>query len=161
MRKLKFEDPEELERKIAEYFAKTAEEKRPPTLSGLALFLGTARRTLLNYIDSANTEGSSKKARCGELLVMAKARIECYLEEKLITNYSRGLEFVLKNGYRGWGDKTTVTVGGEVEVKHEGEVELGLGKMTDEELMNRLNVLRAKADEIMKKEGLADGADGG
>lgn len=158
MRKLKFDDPEELERKITEYFETAARADKPPTMSGLALFLGTARRTLLNYIDSANTEGSSKKAQCGELLVMAKAQIECYLEERLITDYSRGLEFVLKNGYQGWGDK--VTVAGEVEVKHEGEVELGLGKMTDEELMNRLNVLRAKADEIMKKEGLADGADG-
>lgn len=159
MRKLKFEDPDELERKITEYFKVTKNAERPPTMSGLALFLGTARRTLLNYIDSANTEGSGKKARCGELLVMAKARIECYLEERLITDYSRGLEFVLKNGYQGWGEK--VTVAGEVEVKHEGEVEVGLVKMTDEELMNRLNVLKAKAEEIMKKEGLADGADGG
>ena len=159
MRKLKFEDPDELERKITEYFTVTKNTERPPTMSGLALFLGTARRTLLNYIDSANTEGTSKKARCGELLVMAKAQIECYLEERLITDYSRGLEFVLKNGYQGWGEK--VTVAGEVEVKHEGEVEVGLVKMTDEELMNRLNVLRAKAEEIMKKEGLADGADGG
>lgn len=159
MRKLKFEDPDELERKITEYFTDTESRGRPPTMSGLALFLGTARRTLLNYIDSANTEGSSKKARCGELLVMAKAQIECYLEERLITDYSRGLEFVLKNGYQGWGEK--VTVAGEVEVKHEGEVEIGVVKMTDEELMNRLNVLKAKAEEIMKKEGLADGADGG
>lgn len=159
MRKLKFEDPDELERKITEYFTGTAKTEKPPTMSGLALFLGTARRTLLNYIDSANTEGTSKKARCGELLVMAKAQIECYLEERLITDYSRGLEFVLKNGYQGWGEK--VTVAGEVEVKHEGEVEIGVVKMTDEELMNRLNVLKAKAEEIMKKEGLADGADGG
>lgn len=159
MRKLKFEDPDELERKITEYFTATKNAEKPPTMSGLALFLGTARRTLLNYIDSANTEGTSKKARCGELLVMAKAQIECYLEERLITDYSRGLEFVLKNGYQGWGEK--VTVAGEVEVKHEGEVEIGVVKMTDEELMNRLNVLKAKAEEIMKKEGLADGADGG
>lgn len=159
MRKLKFEDPDELERKITEYFTVIKNEKRPPTMSGLALFLGTARRTLLNYIDSTNTEGTSKKARCGELLVMAKAQIECYLEERVITNYSRGLEFVLKNGYQGWGEK--VTVAGEVEVKHEGEVEIGVVKMTDEELVNRLNVLKAKAEEIMKKEGLADGADGG
>lgn len=96
MRKLKFDNPEELERKITEYFAVTAEANKPPTMSGLALFLGTARRTLLNYIDSADNEGTSKKAQCGDLLLMAKAQIECYLEERLITDYSRGLEFVLK-----------------------------------------------------------------
>lgn len=32
-------------------------------------------------------------------------------------------------------------------------------KMTDEELMNRINVLQAKAAEIMKKEGVASGTD--
>lgn len=161
MRKLKFEDPEELEKKIARYFETAAAADKPPTMSGLALFLQTNRMTLLNYIDSAKTDGNSKKAQCGELLVMAKAQIECFLEEKLITNYSRGLEFVLKNGYQGWSDKAAVTVSGGVDVKHEGEVDVGLSKMTDEELMKRLNVLKARAEEIMKKEGLADGADGG
>ena len=156
MRKLVFDNPEELEEKITRYFETTAAAEKPPTLSGLALFLGVARRTLLNYIDSANTEGTSKKAQCGELLVMAKAQIECYLEERLITDYSRGLEFVLKNGYHGWGDK--ITVSGEVDVKHEGEV--GVIKMSDEELMKRINILQAKANEIMKKEGVASGTDG-
>lgn len=156
MRKLVFDNPEELEEKITRYFETTAAAEKPPTLSGLALFLGVARRTLLNYIDSANTEGNSKKAQCGDLLVMAKAQIECYLEERLITDYSRGLEFVLKNGYHGWGDK--ITVSGEVDVKHEGGV--GVIKMSDEELMKRINILQAKANEIMKKEGVASGTDG-
>ena len=152
MRKLKFDNPEELEKKISEYFAVTAAAGKPPTMSGLALFLGTARSTLLNYINSADNEGTSKKALCSDLLLMAKAQIECYLEERLITDYSRGLEFVLKNGYHGWGDK--VTVGGEVEVKHQGDA--GAIKMTDEELMNRIAVLQAKALEFMRREGIAD-----
>lgn len=156
MRKAVFDNPEELQEKIGRYFETIAAAEKPPTLSGLALFLGVARRTLLNYMDSVSTEGTSKKAQCGELLVMAKAQIECYLEERLITDYSRGLEFVLKNGYQGWGDK--ITVAGEVDVKHEGGV--GVIKMTDEELMKRINVLQAKAAEIMKKEGVDSGADG-
>ena len=160
MRKLAFDDPEKLQGKITEYFEEIGKAKKPPTLSGLALFLGATRRTLLNYINEAERDtgnGRGKKVECGELLVMAKAQIECYLEEKLIDNYSRGLEFVLKNGYHGWGDK--ITVAGEVDVKHEGEV--GVIKMTDEELMNRISVLRAKAEEIMKKEGAQSSADGG
>ena len=161
MRKLKFDDPEKLEKKIEDYFEKIKipdenGDERPPTMSGLALSLGTTRKTLLDYINAANeSDKKGKQAECGELLILAKARIECYLEERLITNPSRSLEFVLKNGYHGWGDK--VTVGGEVEVKHQGDA--GAVKMTDEELMNRISVLQAKALEFMKREGVAD-ADG-
>ena len=157
MRKLKFDNPEELEEKITRYFEVTEKAEKPPTMSGLALFLGTTRRTLTDYI-SAVKEGKSKQAECGELLVMAKAQIECYLEERLITNYSRGLEFVLQNGYHGWGTKGSVTVEGEVDVEHKGEVKVA--EMSDEELMKRLSVLKAKASEIQKREGIADGADG-
>lgn len=156
MRELKFSNPEELKRQIDEYFEMISEpdeegDKRPPTLSGLALHLGTTRRTLTEYINAAhNDDGSGKKARCGELLVMAKARIECYLEEKLISGYSKGLEFVLQNGYHGWGSKQQVTVSGGMDVKHEGEVKT---KLTDEELLNQIAILTAKADEIRKREG--------
>lgn len=156
MRKAIFDNPEELQEKIDRYFETIGAAEKPPTMSGLALFLGTTRQTLLNYINSAKTEGKSGKARCGEMLILAKAQIECYLEERLITDYSRGLEFVLKNGYYGWGDK--ITVAGEVDVKHEGEV--GVVKLTDEELLSRINILQAKANEIMKKEGTAGGTDG-
>ena len=157
MRKLVFDNPEELQEKITRYFETIAAAEKPPTLSGLALFLNTTRQTLLNYINAASTEGTSKKAQCGELLVMAKAQIECYLEERMITDYSRGLEFVLKNGYHGWGDK--ITVSGEVGVRQEDEISKVI-KMSDEELLNRINVLRAKAQEIMQKEGAASGTDG-
>ena len=158
MRKLTFDKPDELKEKIDRYFETIAAAEKPPTLSGLALFLGTTRQTILNYINEAEkATGSGKKAECGELLVMAKAQMECYLEERVITDYSKGLEFVLKNGYHGWGDK--ITVSGEMDVKHEGTVsEI---RMTDEELMNRISVLQAKAQEIMKKEGANGGADGG
>ena len=157
MRKLVFDKPDELQKKIDRYFETIAAAEKPPTLSGLALFLGTTRDLLNDYISTARKDNAKgKKAECGELLVMAKAQIECYLEEKLIDNYSKGLEFVLKNGYHGWGDK--ITVAGEVDVKHEGTVtEI---KMTDEELMNRISVLQEKVKEIRKKEGVESGADG-
>lgn len=156
MRELKFSDPTELQKKIDEYFEKIDEpdeegDKRPPTLSGLALHLGTTRVTLSEYINAAqNDDGNGKKAKCGELLVMAKARIECYLEERLLTGYSKGLEFVLQNGYHGWGSKQQVTVSGGMDVKHEGEVKT---KLTDEELLNQIAILTAKAEEIKKREG--------
>lgn len=156
MRELKFSNPEELKKKIDEYFEKIDEPdeegvKRPPTLSGLALHLGTTRRTLSEYINAAEDEaGNGKKAKCGELLVMAKARIECDLEERMISRFSKGLPFVLQNGYYGWGSKQQVTVSGGIDVKHEGEVKT---KLTDEELLNQIAILTAKAEEIKKREG--------
>lgn len=152
MRKLKFDNPEELEEKITRYFDEIAKAEKPPTLSGLALFLGTTRQTLFEYIESVKGGGSSTKAQCGEKLVMAKARIECYLEEELVTRgKTHGIEFALTNGYAGWGNKTSVKVEGKTEVEHK---EQAASRLTDEELMDRLAVLMEKAAQIRKREGL-------
>lgn len=165
MRKPKFDDPDDLKRQIEEYFEKINEpdeegNKRPPTLSGLALHLKTTRCVLNDYISAAKDEEEKnrKRAQCGELLILAKARIECYLEEKLISGYSKGLEFVLQNGYHGWGAKSTTTISGEVDVRHKGGGPVIA--MTDEELLRQINLLTAKVGEIYKREGIRDGADG-
>lgn len=151
MRKLKFDNPEELEEKITQYFEEIEKAEKPPTLSGLALFLGTTRQTLFEYIESVKG-GSSTKAQCGEKLVMAKARIECYLEEELVTRgKTHGIEFALTNGYAGWGNKTSVKVEGKTEIEHK---EQAASRLTDEELMDRLAVLMEKAAQIRKREGL-------
>lgn len=163
MRKLKFDNPEELEEKITRYFETLRPpgqelKWKPPTLSGLALFLGTTRFTLCDYMNSVKTGGSGTKAQCGELLLMAKAQIECYLEEELVarTGSTRGIEFALQNGYEGWGAKKDVKVEAEVEQKTDAKAIT----LTDEELMHQLAVLTAKTMEIMKKEGAAGGTDG-
>ena len=132
-------------------------------MSGLALFLGTTRRTLLEYINEIEKPGAKtggKNRECAELIVMAKAQIECWMEERLVTNYSRGLEFVLQNGYYGWGEKKTTAVQGTVEVEHKGEVGTPVSRMSDEELIEQLKILGARQAEIMKREGIGDGADG-
>ena len=169
-RPLKFTDPLALAEKIEKYFEmmqpdpeKPDDPGRPPTLSGLALFLGTTRKTLGEYIaDAERGEGkkSGREKECAELIMMAKAQIECYLEERLITNYSRGLEFTLQNGYHGWGVKNNVEVKGDVEVDHKGEVKTAAASLSDEELLERMKVLAARQAEIMAREGLVDGADG-
>ena len=158
MRKLKFDKPAELQEKIDRYFETIGRAEKPPTLSGLALFLGTTRQTLYDYIEKAGSEeGRGKQAQCGEILMMAKAQIECYLEEKLLTNYSKGVEFALTNGYAGWG-RVPIKVEGKVEQEHKGEMKVA--QLSDEELMERLKVLQERANEIRAKEGAADGADG-
>lgn len=80
---------------------------RPPTLSGLAVHLGVDRRTLLNY---ANSELFFPTVKA------AKARIETFTEELLLTTKSAaGVIFNLKNNY-GWVDKTEQDVNANVNV---------------------------------------------
>lgn len=159
--KLKFTDAEALKTQIQDYFDELIDEEdpknsRPPTMSGLAVHLGTTRKTLCDYIRDAQ-EGRGKRGdgeaqACGLLLIMAKARIEAYMEERLITNYTRGLEFVLSNGFEGWANKNTVTVDAQVEASHKADVKVSGVNLSDAELTERLKVLRARADEIMARE---------
>lgn len=154
MRKLKFDNPEELSKQITHYFEKIREENRPPTLSGLALFLGTTRQRLWEYMEAVKTGGDSPKAQCGDLLVTAKAQIECWLEEELVTRSKpAGIQFALQNGYAGWGTKTETKVEAEVKQKAEPR-EI---KLTDEELLHQMDVLSERLKAIRQKESAANG----
>ena len=157
MRKLKFDNPEDLQEKITRYFEVTARAERPPTLSGLALFLGTTRWTLLDYIESFKGGGNSVRAQCGEMLVLAKAQIEAWLEEELVTRAKPGgIQFALANGYAGWG-KQQVKV--EAEVKQEAKGETKTIQLTDAELLEQIKILQQRAAEIRAREGAQDGTD--
>lgn len=91
--------PAKLERRIEEYFAKVKKKKSSPSMTGLALHLGTTRRTLLEY---KHTD------RLGALLENAKTRCENVLEERMIAGVPpTGMIFILKNNY-GWTDKIEV-----------------------------------------------------
>lgn len=125
-RPLKFESAEDLQRQINAYFESCEEEIwieehdedgqptgdwkpvydrngeirkrpiRPYTITGLAVHLETDRRTLLNY---------EEKEEYFHTIKAAKARIENYTEEILVTTKSAaGVIFNLKNNY-GWQDK--------------------------------------------------------
>lgn len=80
----------------------------PPTISGLCLFLGIDRSTWQNYGDAEN---EPKKAK---VVMAARARIEAYLEEQLLTREKsvQGIIFNLQNNY-GWKNKTEVEIGAE------------------------------------------------
>ncbi|MFD1990090.1 terminase small subunit [Paenibacillus nicotianae] len=72
---------------------------KPFTVSGLAYYLGTNRQTLMNYSERPEFIDTIKKA---------KARIEGYVEETLLTSKNpAGSIFNLKNNY-GWVDKQEV-----------------------------------------------------
>lgn len=122
-RPLKFESVEDLSERISEYFyacdthMKTVFTKdgeaievpvpKPYTISGLAYFLGTSRKVLLEY-ESRNEEFSNT-------IKNAKAKIEAYVEESLWTpKVTAGVIFNLKNNF-GWVDKTDINHGGGTE----------------------------------------------
>lgn len=81
---------------------------RPPSVSGLCLYLGIDRSTWQNYGDAG---------LCPELagvVAQARMRMEAYLEEQLLTREKnvQGLIFNLQNNY-GWREKREVELGGE------------------------------------------------
>ena len=81
---------------------------RPPTVSGLCLYLGIDRSTWQNYADRA------LHPELQEITAYAKLRLETYLEEQLLTREKnvQGLIFNLQNNY-GWREKREVELGGE------------------------------------------------
>ncbi|MBR0411077.1 MAG: hypothetical protein IJI25_08765 [Eubacterium sp.] len=69
--------------------------RRPPTVTGLALALGfKTRRALMIY---------QAKKEFMDIILEAKSRIEMYNEEQLFTrDGSRGAQFSLQHNFAGW-----------------------------------------------------------
>lgn len=125
----KYRDRAEMQAKIEDYFAKCEGEpaidpetgapmvnkwgevvyinRRPPTVTGLALALGfRSRQALLNY--------QYRSAAWNDVLEIAKARIQQYAEERLYDRDGcRGAQFTLQNNFRGWNGEQRG--GGDVE----------------------------------------------
>lgn len=72
--------------------------RRPPTVTGLALALGfTGRQALLNY---------QAKEKFVDTITRAKSRIEQYREERLFDREGvQGAKFSLVNNFAGWQEK--------------------------------------------------------
>ncbi len=110
---LAFTDPEELERRIEEYFdsrwsTRTITAKdgttwdepymRPPTMAGLALALDTTRQTLLAY----SRGDEPRDPAFAPIIARAKMRIAEFAEEALyVREASNGAKFALEvnHGY--------------------------------------------------------------
>jgi len=77
------------------------DDRRPYTITGLALALGfNSRQALLNY---------QAKEEFYDTIMRAKARVEMYAEERLYDkNGSNGAKFSLANNFRGWTEKQTI-----------------------------------------------------
>lgn len=97
-RPLKYDNCWELDLECELYFEHCHEEKEPPTVSGLALWLDVDRKTITNY------EG---KPEFFPTIKRSKQRIENYLEMSLYGNGVAGVIFNLKNNF-GWKDKQEI-----------------------------------------------------
>lgn len=111
----KYDNPEDMQKLIVEYFNECEAEGKKPTVSGLGYILGLTRRQILEYencIDNDNVFArfdDSVKLRFRYTIKDAKAFIESCLEDKLINGNTTpiGLIFALKNNY-GWVDKQEI-----------------------------------------------------
>ncbi len=105
----KYKTAEELKYKVEEYFSTCHQNKRPYTISGLALWLGLTTETLRKY---EKVYGDTEYA---DIIKLAKQRVEEYAEKSLYENgKTSGAKFVLENNF-GWSNKQDVNIQGEVE----------------------------------------------
>ena len=110
-RPLKFKNEKELQRKIDAWLKVCKKEKRPLTITGLALALGTGRNVLIDYENREEFSNTIKRA---------KLLCENYAEESLFLGKNvAGAIFNLKNNY-GWKEKQ--------EIEHNGGVFINLDK---------------------------------
>jgi len=123
----RFETPEALKKAIDKYFQDCDREKRPYTMTGLAVALDTNRMTIWNY---------SHKDEYGPIINRAKQRCQMFAEEMLMSGKNPvGAIFNLKNNYEGWKEESITDIKGlsnlagmikEAQIiKHAKEVESG------------------------------------
>ena len=105
-RPVKFKTPEEMQKKIDEYFAHCDEKENPMTITGLALALDMSREGLCFYSDKDEFADTIKKA---------KQKVEEQYEKRLVHRGNAGDIFALKNF--GWEDKTKQELNGSVNVQ--------------------------------------------
>lgn len=101
----KWKTPEELQEAIDAYFAKCDAEKRPYTITGLAIALNTTREVLLDY-ENQYEQGFR------DTIKKAKQKCQAYAEEQLFTNpRTAGVIFNMVNNY-GWKNRQDTEISG-------------------------------------------------
>lgn len=106
----KWNNVEELQNMVDAYFLSITDDKgeyiKPPTITGLAIALGTNRETLCNY---------EEKEQFFDTIKEAKSRCEEWVEQNALMGKANATFsiFNLKNNY-GWKDKqeTDITTNG-------------------------------------------------
>lgn len=117
-RKKLYDDANEFEKKVNQYFIECDKNGRPYTMSGLANSLDMDRRSLVNYAKDEKFFLTIKKAR---------QRVEQQLEENLYRlGNNSGIIFNLKNNFN-WKDTSETADNNEI-----SKVQELLAKIKDE-----------------------------
>lgn len=133
----KWSSPKELQDKIEEFYEWCIENNKRITVSRLAWYLGTNRRTLLNYENAEEFGWLSRlddetRKEYVHTIKKAKAFIESEYEELLYQKGSNtGAIFSLKNNYS-WVDKQEIV----------NTDKRAVEDMTEDELNRRLDELK-------------------
>jgi len=107
-RPVKWQSAEDMQVAIDLYFNEIQEHnlnnenKKHPTVTGLALALDMTREGLLHYIN--------KNEQFADTIKKAKAKVEEYIEQRLYMNNATGCIFNLKNNF-GWKDSSELDLG--------------------------------------------------
>ncbi|OOM16745.1 terminase small subunit [Clostridium saccharobutylicum] len=114
----KFQNPEELEKAIAEYFEECDEMSKPYTVTGLAMTLGISVSSLreyknaINNIDILAQLDNDIKIKLSLIVKRAYQMCEYYVEQQLLDTKSSksaaGYIFALKNFGRDFVDKQEI-----------------------------------------------------
>ena len=103
--------PDDIERKIDDYFNYCNTNSKPLTMSGLALFLDCSRTTLYQYENELikfHNMSEEDKQRIMNAVKKAKRMVETYQEEQLFIGKSPvGTIFSLKNNFN-WKDSQEI-----------------------------------------------------
>lgn len=104
----------ELQEKVDQYFAETAEKQKMPSFCALALHLGyCSEAALQRYVDTSTAEKSNKQDLV-DIITRARERIKAANIDALYDrDMTRGAQFVLQNGF-GWSEKQ--------EIKHDAVI---------------------------------------
>lgn len=94
----KYDNVKSLIKKIDEYFENLKSEKKNPSITGIALYLGfESRQSFYDY---------EKHKEFSYVIKKARLQIENFYEEKLLSRNTVGAIFALKN--MGWSDKQEI-----------------------------------------------------
>lgn len=128
-----YETPEEMQIEIDKYFEQV-DEANPPTLTGLALFLG--------YMDRASLYDGELRSEFSNTIKKARARLHAFAEQQLITrDKPTGAIFWLKNA--GWSDHKKIEIEGS----------LNIVQQTPEERKNEIDRLEKERHAFDSKPG--------
>lgn len=112
-RPLKYQNAQELENEINEYFKMCQHERQIPGICGLANYLGLSRNTLLRY------EKDSDKEDYNEVIERARTTIESVNEQILYSKNNSGAIFIMRNNFGYNAEQKTHNVNENVDIPYE------------------------------------------